>query len=395
MKIKCQPSDFRVEEITTRTPGGGEYALYELRKESLGTPEALRLIARHWGLPPERISHGGLKDRHALTKQYLTIEGGPAENLRIKNLTLTYLGQTDRPYTSEDISGNRFKITIRHLTKQRAEKSAEELRLVAQEGYPNYFDEQRFGSVTTSGEFIAAAWVKKEYEQALKLAIAAPQPFDRPRRRQEKAVLRKHWGNWEECLKHVRSKQTRRVLQFLARHPAQFRRAMVRIDPILRRLFLSAFQSAVWNRVLSRYLEQDLAPQWLIEIPIGREKVKCYRNIPATVAEKLRQQSLPLPSARVRQMPERIRQLTEEVLGQWGLKLQSLKLRYPRDTFFSAGARPIVVIPKDVGWGIHTDEMYKNRRKLVVAFQLPRGAYATILIKRITAPTVTCGQCRA
>lgn len=390
MKIKCRPSDFRVEEITRRTPGTGGYAFYELSKESLGTPEAVRLIAKHWDIPVEKISYGGLKDRHALTKQYLTIEGGRPENLRLKKCKLTYLGQTDRPYTPEDIEANRFKITIRHLTKQRAERSVEELRLVSREGFPNYFDEQRFGSVTTSGEFIACSWVKKEYERALWLALAAPQPFDRPHRREEKAFLRQHWGQWEDCLKHVRSKQTRRVLRFLIAHPGDFRRAMARIDPILRRLFVSAFQSAVWNRVLSRYLEQELPAQWLFELNVGKDKLKCYRGIPPEVAERLHQQVIPLPSARTRNMPERLRQLTEEVLAQWGLALKQMKLRYPRDTFFSAGDRPVAIVPREVSWGIHKDELYENRRKLVMAFELPRGAYATILIKRITTPELTC-----
>lgn len=390
MKIKCRPSDFRVEEITSRQPGAGQFAFYLLVKESVGTPEAIRQIAKHWDIPVGRIAYGGLKDRYALTKQYITIEGGPPENLKLKRFSLTYLGQTDSPYSPQDILANRFKITIRHLTKSRAERAAEELRLVAQEGFPNFFDEQRFGSVTTSGEFVACAWVKKEYERALWLALAAPQPFDRPRRREEKALLRQHWGNWEECLNHTRSKQVRRVLRFLVKHPRDFRRAMVRIDPLLRRLFLSAFQSAVWNHLLSRWLEAELAPDWLFELKIMGERLKCFRGIPAAVVDKLKGQNLPLPSARLREGPERIIKMTEEILGRWGLSLKQMKLRYPRDTFFSAGARAVLVLPKDLNFGVHKDELYENKRKLVLAFELPRGAYATVLIKRVTAAEITC-----
>lgn len=390
MKIKCRPSDFRVEEITCRQPGEGEFAFYELVKESIGTPEAIHRIAKHWALSVDQIAYGGLKDRYALTKQYLTIHGGPRENLKLKRINLTYLGQTDRPYGPQDIVANRFKITIRHLTRSRAEKAADQLRRVAAEGFPNYFDEQRFGSVTTSGEFVAAAWVKKDYERALWLALAAPQASDRPRRRQEKASLREHWGNWEECLKHARSKQTRRVLRFLVKHPRDFRRALVRIDPLLRRLFLSAFQSAVWNRLLSRWLKEELTDQWLFDITIAGDRVVCYRGVPAAVVDKLKGQTLPLPSARLREAPEKILRMIDEILSTWGLTLKQMKLRYPRDTFFSAGDRPVIVVPTKLNFGIHKDELYENKRKLVLAFELPRGAYATVLIKRVTAPQITC-----
>ena len=390
MKIKCKPGDFRVEEITNRVPGEGPYGFYRLTKTSVGTPEALRHIAKHWGLEVEKISYGGLKDRHAITKQYLTIENGPRENLRLKNITLEYLGQTDRPFGPQDIEANQFKITVRHLTKRRAELAAEELKLVASEGFPNYFDQQRFGSVSTSGEFVACAWVKGEYERALWLAIAAPQAADRPRRREEKAFLREHWGQWEECLKQVRSRQTRRVLRFLTKHPTDFRRALVRIDPLLRRLFLAAFQSAVWNRMLSTYLRQELPAESLFEFTIAGTRVTSYRNLPERLAERLRGESLPLPSARLHQAPQRIVELIEEILSEWGLTLKKMKLRYPRDTFFSLGDRPVAVIPQDVRWGIHKDELYEKRRKLVLSFRLPRGAYATVLLRRITAPEITC-----
>jgi tRNA pseudouridine13 synthase len=390
MKIKCKPGDFLVEEITARTPGEGSYGFYRLTKTNLGTPEALRYVAEHLGLQSEKISYGGLKDRHAITRQYLTIENGPPENLRLKNITLEYLGQTDRPFGPQDIEANQFKITVRHLTKRRAELACQELKLVEAEGYPNYFDQQRFGSVSASGEFVACAWVKGDYERALWLAIAAPQSADRPRRREEKAFLREHWGQWEECLKHVRSRQTRRVLWFLARHRGDFRRALVQIDPLLRRLFLSAFQSAVWNRMLAAYLRQELPGECLFEFKVAGARVACYRNLPQPLADRLRAESLPLPSARLHHPPGRVLTLIEDILWEWGLTLKKMKLRYPRDTFFSLGDRPVVAIPQNVRWGIHKDELYEGRRKLVLSFRLPRGAYATVLLRRITAPEIAC-----
>ncbi len=74
MKLKCMPEDFRVEELPDVTPGErGPYTFYRLTKRSLGTLEAIEAICRRWNLAGSQVRYGGLKDRHALTIQYLTI----------------------------------------------------------------------------------------------------------------------------------------------------------------------------------------------------------------------------------------------------------------------------------------------------------------------------------
>ncbi len=80
MKLKCQPEDFRVEELPLVSPAGaGRYAFYRLTKRNIGTIEAVEAICRRWNLAGRRVSYGGLKDRHAVTVQYLTIADGPAQ----------------------------------------------------------------------------------------------------------------------------------------------------------------------------------------------------------------------------------------------------------------------------------------------------------------------------
>src|SRR5947199_341425 len=85
----------------------------------------------------------------------------------------------------------------------------EQISLVA-DGLPNYFDNQRFGSVGESGAFLAKAWCLGDYERALWLALAEPNVRDRPEDRTEKQILRDHWGHWSQCaefLRHARSKK--------------------------------------------------------------------------------------------------------------------------------------------------------------------------------------------
>src|SRR5688500_15348719 len=117
MKLKQRPDDFRVEELTASVPGAsGDFAFYRLDKTGWTTPDALAAVRRRWKIDHRRLGYGGLKDRHAVTSQYLTIFRGPERNLSHERITLTYLGRRTVPYGSTDITANRFTIVLRVMT---------------------------------------------------------------------------------------------------------------------------------------------------------------------------------------------------------------------------------------------------------------------------------------
>ena len=95
MKLKCQPEDFRVEELPLVSPTGPAVTPFTGSPSAgLGTLEAVELICRRWNIAGRRISYGGLKDRHALTIQYLTIFDGPSAVDRQPGLFARIPGKT-------------------------------------------------------------------------------------------------------------------------------------------------------------------------------------------------------------------------------------------------------------------------------------------------------------
>jgi tRNA pseudouridine13 synthase len=379
MKLKSRPEDFAVEEIAQPETGGGPFALYRLTKKSLGTPEAVDAVCRAFRVPRAAVGIGGLKDRHALTRQFLSIQRGPKRNLRQTNLELEYLGQTPRAFESRDIIANRFEIVLRSLERVDVDGISAALPEVEEYGVPNYFDEQRFGSVGRSGEFIAQAWCLGNYRRALWLALAEANDHDRPRTREEKESLRSRWGDWKACRAAAVRPVVRAATDHLSHRPDDFRGAFVRIPQHERRMYLAAFQSFLWNRILGELIRSLASDRF--EVEIAGARLPFYRRLPAPPLEL--EHPLPLPSARGRNELGPLAELYERVANEFGLECRTLRVKYPRDSFFSRGSRAATVRPQSLSWEAGDDEQAPQQRKIRLDFDLPSGSYATIVVKRI------------
>jgi len=387
MKLKQAPEDFQVEELTAiRAGNDGAFALYRLDKTGWTTLDALGVVRRRWNIPFQRLSYGGLKDRHAVTTQYFTILRGPRRNLNQQNICITYLGNVLSPYVSQDIEANRFRLTLRALTTAECEAALAAIPDVSAHGLPNYFDDQRFGSVGGDGEFIARLMVLQRYEEALKQALVGPYEFDRAEQKREKAILTAHWGDWKTCKEQLPRGHARSLVDYLCSHGTNFRGALERLRPELRGLYLSAYQSAIWNRTLDLALRRTVEARRLRAVELRLGKVAMYTTLTPTEREALAELQLPLASARLKLPEDDARlALVREVLQTEGFPLEEMKLRGFEKVFFSRGDRAALCVPQQLSGMMADDERQAGRRKLELSFDLPRGSYATLVVKRLLA----------
>jgi tRNA pseudouridine13 synthase len=451
MKLKRIPEDFQVEELTdVVAQDTGKFTLYSLEKRSLGTLEAIAAIQQRWKIDRRRISWGGLKDKHAVTRQYFTIFGGPQRGMQQEKLTVECLGMIDHEFTAAHIAGNRFEVTLRNLTQTQVEDSRSRLASLEQTGVPNYFDDQRFGSISLDGQFIAQPWIAGDYERSIWLAFAEPNAFDSSSEKKEKAILRDCWGDWPKCKASLSRSHRRSVITFLADRPGDFKGAWSIVNKDLRSLYLAAFQSQLWNEILSRYIELTYSashriqqtmksgtfwfPQLVshdkpqldssvssesemaIEIPegslptannaSGTAQAVRYESLEGSrpsatdasgTAQAVRYESprtttevsIPLPSARIQLESIEdalIRRCAEDVLTVRGLELRQLRVKHPRDSFFSKGSRTAINRVTGLSISDGADELHSKRRYLRIAFTLTRGAYATMIVKYLKLP---------
>jgi tRNA pseudouridine13 synthase len=385
MKLKQLPDDFHVEELTDLQVGAaGPFTFYRLEKRGWTTPDALQVIRRRWRIDLGRISWGGLKDRHAQTIQYLTIRHGPQRRLTHQGISLECLGKLGQPYSSRDIRANRFRLVLRSLADADIGGAEEGLCEVRRDGVPNYFDDQRFGSVS-GGEFMAKALVVGDFERALRLALTGPYEHDRAGQKKEKAVLRARWGDWAACKQQLPAGHARDLIDYLSCHAGDFRGAIARLRPELRGLYLSAYQSHLWNRMLAVWLRTHLRAEQLVPVMLRLGEVPMYRGLEADQRAALAGLELPLPTARgTVDAADPRTALMNAVLAEEGLTRQQLFVKGLRELFFSRGDRAALCMPSELHWEAAEDELNRGHRKLQLAFTLARGCYATLLVKRLS-----------
>jgi tRNA pseudouridine13 synthase len=387
MKLKQIPEDFEVEELPSLQPGDhGTFSCYRLEKKGWTTPDALAAVRRRWKIEHRRLSYGGLKDRHAHTFQFFTIFHGPRRNLQHHNITVTYLGQLAEAYRSQHIAANRFRIVLRALDRRIVERLPKALEQVREIGLPNYFDDQRFGSVGGDQEFVARLLVLGRFEDALRQALTAPYEFDNAEQKREKAILREHWHDWETCMNRLPRGHARILVSYLVSRPDDFRGAVARLPPDLRMLYLSAYQSHLWNRMLVRWIRHNCPAESLVDVSLQLGRVTMPRSLEALTLEQLGNLKLPLPSARLK-LPSADPRLgvVQEVLAEEGLELKQLQIKGVRELFFSKGERDAWMRPAHLHFEIADDDRHHGKAKCILQFELPRGCYATLVVKRITA----------
>lgn len=139
-----------VDEIPLVEPDGeGEHLLLHVEKRGSNTAWVAGILARHAGVSRMDVSYAGLKDRHALTRQWFSVRlaGKPEPDWSAIESTEFRVLQTAR-HTRKlrvgALKGNRFRIRVRAFDGDEAVLNAT-LKSIARNGIPNYFGEQRFG----------------------------------------------------------------------------------------------------------------------------------------------------------------------------------------------------------------------------------------------------------
>ena len=167
--IRRSPEDFVVDEIPAYAPGGqGEHVYVTFRKIGLTTPEAVKRIARALQADPRDAGHAGMKDRHAVTTQTVSIQVPIATDAArllasasIDDIEILAVARHGNKLKPGHLEGNRFRIVLRDVDEAAITPMISALEAIGRAGVPNAFGPQRFGRDGSNPER-ALAWIRGE-----------------------------------------------------------------------------------------------------------------------------------------------------------------------------------------------------------------------------------------
>jgi len=380
--IKESCDDFQVEEIPSYLPcGSGDHAYLIVEKRGITTLEAIRRIARHVNVAERAIGYAGMKDAAGVTRQTISVEHIKPETvvgLELDGLKIVSAARHTNKLKLGHLKGNCFRIVIRGIAANAGDIVPEILKTLEQRGVPNYFGYQRYGAQGNS-HLIGAAMLKRDWQGATDRLMGEPTAL---RDEQWRAGIEAYQrGDLAQALelfpRHCRSE--REVLQRLVARPDGFERAFAAIHPRLKKLYLSALQSWLFNQVVERRIEHidtllpgDLAWKhmngacFLVEdADIEAERARAF-EISATG---------PIFGCKMKQPAEKPLEIEQHILDNEHIR--------PADFDMGGGLRmegerrPLRVPLEAPCFRIEGD-------RLELEFSLVKGSYATSLLREIT-----------
>jgi len=142
--------DFIVTEIPLyEFSGEGEHLVLYVRKKELTTWEMIEAIANYLGIKQAEIGYAGLKDKHAMTMQYISLPAKYAPKMmdfKHENIKILNSQKHNNKIRVGHLKGNHFKIRLKKVLGVQKDKLDSTLKWIKNNGIPNYFGSQRFGN---------------------------------------------------------------------------------------------------------------------------------------------------------------------------------------------------------------------------------------------------------
>jgi tRNA pseudouridine13 synthase len=326
-RLKRQPEDFEVEEIPAYQPSGaGDHMYLWIEKRDMGAEYFVRQIARRLDIAVSEVGTAGLKDRHAVTRQMVSVPAhaeARLNQLEGEGIRLLNVSRHVNKLKPGHLHGNRFRILVREVTADAGNRLSPLVERLGRDGLANFYGAQRFGR---DGETVL-----------LGLALLRQEP------------------------------------------PPAGGKANAR-NPFLRKLALSAAQSALFNHCLAcrmsdgllrRVLPGDVMARWpfggmFVAEDVAREQLRleARETVPAG----------PMFGRKMFCAAGEAAEREEKVLQDAGLVPRAF---HAFGKLLSGTRRHNLVYVDDLKASVEPEGVR-------VSFTLPAGSYATVLLREIT-----------
>ena len=390
-RIKQHVDDFRVEEIPLYPASGqGTHIYFTVRKRGIPTPAAVARIAKHMQVRPAEIGFAGMKDAQAVTIQQMSLEHADPQKLaafRDRQVEIISTARHTNKLRPGHLEANRFTIKIRNPSSDALGRAQEILDILIRRGAPNYFGTQRFG-LRGDTAALGRALVTGDLEEFVAIVFGRPIDSDPPDCRAARAAFDRGditaaLAAWPRHFSHPR-----RALSAYRKANASRRnsRTVAVVDKRMKRLYVSALQSAIFNDVLARRIETlDTVMPGDLAARGGGKAVFTVEEAPEQLEIELARAAAfeisptgPIPGYRSSLATDRPGRIERDALSARGVTTEDF--RHVDRMKVKGARRALRFKPSDVDLAAGTDETGSH---LLLKFTAPSGCYATVLLDEI------------
>ena len=264
-KLKTSPEDFVVDEVSIFPPEdpNGEYTAAVVLHRNWEMNRLVRRLGSNLRIGRGRIAFAGTKDKRSVATQLMTFAAPPeaVTTIYIPDVEFLRIYRTRVSTALGSLYGNRFRIVVRGVDitdlKDRIESVGAKIEELA--GFPNFFGVQRFGVVRPITHLIGKALVQGDFERAVMMYIAEQADSEGDESKEARRLVLET-RDFKQALKRFPKNLVfeRTLLGHLSERPGDFSGALKKLPRNLVMMFVHAYQSFLFNKILSKRIERNM-----------------------------------------------------------------------------------------------------------------------------------------
>jgi len=403
-KLRQTPEDFAVDEISVLPPehADGKYVVARVWHRNWEANRLVRRIGSNLHVSRAKIGFAGTKDGRSVATQLMSFDASieAVNSLTIPDVRVTDAYRARRMIQIGDLVGNRFRIRVTDLDT--SVDVTETCRLVKEKldtarGIPNFFGPQRFGSVRPITHLIGKDMVGGDLQAAVMRYVA--NPLDEESDANDARRVLQETGDFERAFREFPQKLTfeRMLIGHMKDRPGDYKGALKTLPRNLLMMFVHAYQSYLFNRILSQRIREGLPLGEPVVgdlvLPLTKTGVPDHDTaIPVTTdnLEKARRNcregkafvsGLIYGSESV-YSSGRMGEIERAVIETEGLKGSDFEIIGLREASSKGTRREILAPYKDLKVEVGQDDV-------VFSFALNKGCYATGLLREFMKAEIT------
>ena len=265
-KLRSIPEDFKVNENFQSPPRDdqGIYVIAQIQSKNWETNHLIRTLSHKLHISRKRIRFAGTKDKRSVSTQlfsFYDVSVDDVKNIKIKDVLINNVYRSDRNLFLGSLKGNCFDICIRNISNDVTRNQIDSILKPLQDikGFPNYFGIQRFGIIRPITHIVGKKMVHGDIKGAVDTYLTEIDPHEA----NDIIALRKQLrdtNDYAYAFQHFPARLSfeKAMLNHLQVHPDDFIGAIKQLPKNLISLFINAYQSYLFNRMLSKRITRKL-----------------------------------------------------------------------------------------------------------------------------------------